>query len=87
VLKLGDKPRQGKRQDQAAKRPDPPFKEYYGNEDPSDQEKRTYKAKTNAPVLHSISVASVAAQNLINIVAVFTTSGAGLLGLLFAKHL
>jgi hypothetical protein len=45
------------------------------------------KAKTNPPVLHSISAASIAAQNLINMVAVFTTSAAVLLGLLFAKHL
>jgi hypothetical protein len=45
------------------------------------------KAKANPPVPHSISVASIAAQNLINMVAVFTTSGAVLLGLLLAKHL
>jgi hypothetical protein len=45
------------------------------------------KAKTIPPVVRSISVASIAVQNLINMVAVFTTSGVVLLSLLLAKHL
>jgi hypothetical protein len=42
------------------------------------------KAKTNP---RSTSVGSIAAQNLVNMVAVFATSGAVLLGLLLTKHL
>jgi hypothetical protein len=45
------------------------------------------KAKTKPPALHSRSAASIAAQNLINMVAVFIASGAVLLGLLLVKHL
>jgi hypothetical protein len=42
---IGDKPRQGKRQGQAAKRPDPPFKEYYGSEKTSGKERRKWENK------------------------------------------
>jgi hypothetical protein len=42
---IGDKPRQGKRQGQAAKRSDPPFKEYYGNEKTSVKKRRTWESQ------------------------------------------
>jgi hypothetical protein len=42
-------------------------------------------AKT-LPAFHSRSFASIAAQNLINMIAVFIASGAVLLGLLLVKH-
>jgi hypothetical protein len=39
------------------------------------------------PAFHPRSVASIAAQNLVNMVAVFIASGAVLIGLLLVKHL
>jgi hypothetical protein len=68
-------------------RPDPPFKGCYGSEKKRPAKNPRYgKAKT-PPAFHSRSFASIAAQNLINMVAVFIASGAVLLGLLLVKHL
>jgi hypothetical protein len=44
------------------------------------------KSKTSPAPAHAASMASVATQNLINMVAVSTTSGAVLLTLLAAKY-
>jgi hypothetical protein len=44
------------------------------------------KSKTSPAPAHAASKASVATQNLINMVAVSTTSGAVLLALLAARH-
>jgi hypothetical protein len=44
------------------------------------------KSKTSPAPAHAASMASVTTQNLINMVAVSTTSGAVLLALLVAMH-
>jgi hypothetical protein len=68
---------------QAAKPPSPRRK-YMPTKKRNTKKSRSRKAKTSA---RPTSVASIVAQNLVNMVAVFATSGAVLLGLLLTKHL
>jgi ABC-type uncharacterized transport system involved in gliding motility auxiliary subunit len=76
----------GKRQGQAAKRPDPPSQ---GNGMPAKktpQKARRRKSKTRPASAHAASMVSMAVQNLINMVVVTAISGTVLLGLLAARH-
>ena len=85
-LQIGDKPRQGKRQGQAAEQSDPPSP---GNAMPAKTTPRKTKRKKSkpSPALDSAaSTMSMATQNLINMVVVASVSGAVLLGLLAAMH-
>jgi hypothetical protein len=50
------------------------------------QRSKRKKAKTSRPPAYAASMVSVAMRNLINMVAVVTTSGAVLLTLLAAKY-
>ena len=85
---IGDKPRQAKRQGQAAKTGlTRRSRDAMAAKNRAAKNPRYGKAKTKPPALHSRSAASIAAQNLINMVAVFIASGAVLLGLLLVKHL
>jgi hypothetical protein len=80
------KPRQGKRQGQATKRPDPPF---FGNAmraKTTPQKPKRKKAKTNLTFAYVSSTLSMATHNLISMVAVTVVSGAVLLTLLVARH-
>ena len=84
---IGDKPRQAKRQGQAAKTGlTRRSRDAMAAKKRAAKNSRYGKAKTPQG-FHSRSVASIAAQNLINMVAVFIASGAVLLGLLLVKHL
>jgi hypothetical protein len=76
----------GKRQGQAAKRPDAPS---LGNAMPAKktpQKARRRKSKTGPASAHAASMISVAVRNLINMVVIMAISGAVLLGLLAARH-
>jgi hypothetical protein len=84
-LLIGDKPRQGKRQGQAATQPDPPSP---GNAMAAKTPKKAKhkKSKPSPPPVCATSTLSVATHNLFNMIAVSAVSGAVLLGLLAAKH-
>jgi hypothetical protein len=51
------------------------------------QKTKRKKSKTSPAADHASSTTSMAAQNLINMLAVFAVSGTILLGLLAARHL
>jgi hypothetical protein len=85
-LQIENKSRQGKRQGQAAKQPDPPSP---GNAMPArttPKKAKPKKSRTRLPLAQAASAISIAKQNLINMVVVSTVSGAVLLGLLAAKN-
>jgi hypothetical protein len=52
----------------------------------SPQKQKRKKAKSSAPQSYAASMVSMATQNLINMVAVCTTSGVVLLTLLAVRH-
>jgi hypothetical protein len=86
AFQIEDKPRQGKRQGQAAKRPGPPF---FGNPmraKTARQKPNRKKAKTNLTPAYVSATVSMARHNLINMVAVTAVSGAVLITLLAARH-
>jgi len=88
-LQIGDKPRQGKRQGQAAKQPDPPSpgNAMAAKTTPQKAKRRNAsKASKANPTPAAASALSMVAQNLINMVVVSAVSGTVLLGLLAAKH-
>ena len=83
------KPRQGKRQGQAATRPDPPSPGNAMAAKTTPQKakrKSASKASKANPTPAAASALSMVAQNLINMVVVSAVSGTVLLGLLAAKH-
>jgi hypothetical protein len=83
-LPIGDKPRQGKRQGQAVKRPDPPSPR---KRMPSKTPAKTSRRLTSRPIPSRAHLPlSMIKQNLVNMVTVAAVSGAVLLGLLAAKH-
>jgi hypothetical protein len=84
---IGDKPRQAKRQGQAAKTGlTRRSRDAMAAKNRAAKNPRYGKAKT-PPALSSRSFESIAAQNLVNMVAIVIASGAVLLGLLLVKHL
>jgi len=85
-LPIGNKPRQGKRQGQAAKRPDPPSQGNAMSAKTPPQRPKRKKSKTSSRSAYAASTLAVATQNLINMVTVSAVSGTVLLGLLAAKH-
>jgi hypothetical protein len=85
-LQIGDKLRQGRRQGQAAKRPDPPSPENAVPAKTTPQKAKRKNQRRARPPTYDVSMMSVATQNLINMVAVCTVSGTVLLGLLAARH-
>jgi hypothetical protein len=85
-LLIGDKPRQGKRQGQAATRPDPPSPGNAMAVKTTPKKAKHEKSKPNAPPVCATSTLSMATQNLFNMIAVSAVSGAVLLGLIAAKH-
>jgi hypothetical protein len=85
-LQIENKSRQGKRQGQAARRPDPPSP---GNAMPAKTTPKMPKrkqSKTSLPLVEAASTISMVTQNLTNMIVVFAVSGAVLLGLLAVKH-
>jgi hypothetical protein len=82
-LQIGGQPRQGRRQGQAAKRPDPLSS---GNAMRSSQRPKRKKAATNLIPAYVFPTLSMATDNPINMVAITTVSSAVLLALLAAKH-
>ena len=82
----GDKPRQGKRQGQASKGPDPPSPGNAMSAKTTPQKAKRKKSMTGPPPAYPASTISMATRNLINMVVVFAVSGTILLGLLAAKH-
>jgi hypothetical protein len=85
-LQIENKSRQGKRQGQAAKRPDPPSSGNAMSAKTTPKNARRKKSKTTLPLVHAASMISMITQNLTNMIVVFTVSGAVLLGLLAVKH-
>jgi len=83
---IGDKPRQGKRQGQAATRPDQPSPGNAMNAKTTPKKAKHKKSKPSPRPVCAASTLSVATQNLFNMIAVSAVSGAVLLGLLAAKH-
>jgi hypothetical protein len=82
----GDKPRQGKRQGQASKGPDPPSPGNAMSAKTRHKRRNDKKSKTGPPPAYAASTISMATQNVINMGVVFAVSGTILLGLLAAKH-
>jgi hypothetical protein len=80
------KPRQGKRQGQAATPPDPPSSGKYHARKEADAEQKAPAVKGQRAAPYTSSTLSVATQSLIDMVIVSAASGAVLLGLLAAKH-
>jgi hypothetical protein len=68
-------------------RPDPSFRGTMAAKKRAAKKSGRGELKTNPRAFLSSSVGFIAAQNLVNMVAVFAASGAVLLGLLFARHL
>jgi hypothetical protein len=85
-LQIENKSRQGKRQGQAAKRPDPPSPGNAMSAKTTPKKPKRKQSKTSLPLVHAASTISMVTQNLTNMIVVFTVSGAVLLGLLAAKH-
>jgi hypothetical protein len=85
-LQIENKSRQGKRQGQAAKRPDPPSPGNAMSAKTTPKKPKPKKSRTGPPLARAASTISMARQNLINMMVVSTVSGAVLLGLLAAKH-
>jgi hypothetical protein len=85
-LQIENKSRQGKRQGQAAKRPDPPSPGNAMSAKTTSKKPRRKKSRTVPPPVHAASTISVVTQNLTNMIVVFAVSGTVLLGLLAAKH-
>jgi hypothetical protein len=85
-LQIENKSRQGRRQGQAARQPDPPSP---GNAMPAKtapKRSKPKKSRTGLPLAQAASAISIAKQNLINMAVVSTVSGAVLLGLLAVRH-
>ena len=78
----GTNTRQGKRQGQAAKRPDPPS----WNAMRAPKKSKRKKAKANRTLAYVSSTLSMATRNLVNMVAITAVSGAVLLALLAARR-
>ena len=85
-LQIENKSRQGKRQGQAAERPDPPSPGNAMSAKTTSKKARRKKSRTGPSLVHAASTISMAMQNLTNMIAVFAVSGAVLLGLLAVKH-
>jgi hypothetical protein len=85
-LQIENKSRQGKRQGQAAKQPDPPSPGNAMSAKTPPKKAKPKKSRTGPPLAQAASAISIAMQNLINMVVVSTVSGAVLLGLLAVKH-
>jgi hypothetical protein len=84
-LQIENKSRQGRRQGQAAKQPDPPSPGNAMSAKTTPRKPKRKQSRTGPPLAQAASAISIAKQNLINMVAVSTVSGAVLLGLLAAK--
>ena len=76
---IGDKPRQGKRQGQAAKQPDPPSWE-------CNADITKIKAQVSRTLTYVSSTLSMTRHNLVNMVAITAVSGVVLLALLAARR-
>jgi hypothetical protein len=86
-LQIGDKPRQGERQGQVAKaRLTHHFSGNAMREKTTPRKPKRKNAKSNLLQRNTASMVSMATQNLVNMVAVMSVSGAVLLTLLAARH-
>jgi hypothetical protein len=85
-LQIENKSRQGKRQGQAARRPDPPSPGNAMSAKTTPKNAKRKKPRTDPPLVDAASTISMVTQNLTNMIVVFAVSGTVLLGLLAARH-
>jgi hypothetical protein len=85
-LQIENKSRQGKRQGQAARRPDPPSPGNAMSAKTTPKNAKRKKPRTDPSLVDAASTISMVTQNLTNMIVVFAVSGTVLLGLLAARH-
>jgi hypothetical protein len=85
-LQIEKKSRQGRRQGQAAKQPDPPPPGNAMSAKTTPKKPKRKQARVGRPLAQTASAISIVKQNLINMVVVSTVSGVVLLGLLAVRH-